>query len=79
MVAARGITPGARVCAGGSAIAEGDALRLYVKEIAVYFTGGPTNVGQAKWQDDPEANAIMSLMMKARRGARRLPCSRSMR
>jgi len=37
---------------------------LYVKEIAVYFTGSPAHVGRARWQDDPEANTIMSLMMK---------------
>jgi nucleotide-binding universal stress UspA family protein len=37
---------------------------LYVKEVAVYYTGGPTARGRPKWQDDPEANAIMSLMIK---------------
>jgi nucleotide-binding universal stress UspA family protein len=37
---------------------------LYVKEIAVYFTAGPTIGGRAKWQNDPEANAIMSLTMQ---------------
>jgi nucleotide-binding universal stress UspA family protein len=37
---------------------------LYVKEIAVRFSGLAGTVGRAKWQDDPEANAIMSLMLK---------------
>ena len=42
---------------------------VYVKEIAVYFAGGPTVPGRAKWQDDPEAAAIMSTMMKRARSA----------
>jgi nucleotide-binding universal stress UspA family protein len=38
---------------------------LYVKEIAVYFSAAPAALEKrAKWQDDPEANAIMSLMLK---------------
>jgi len=37
---------------------------LYVKEVAVYYTAGGTRLGRARWQDDPEANAIMSLMLK---------------
>jgi nucleotide-binding universal stress UspA family protein len=37
---------------------------LYVKEVAVYYTAGGTRLGKARWQDDPEANAIMSLMIK---------------
>src|SRR5207249_544502 len=45
---------------------------LYVKEVAVYFSGGPASLGRAKWHDDPEANAIMSLMMKL--GAERDVC-----
>jgi nucleotide-binding universal stress UspA family protein len=34
-----------------------------VKEISVFYGGGGV-LGRAKWQDDPEASAIMSLMMK---------------
>ena len=47
---------------------------LYVKEIAVFYGGG-AQLGRSKWQDDPEANAIMSLMMKlgAERGICVLP------
>ncbi|HEX8281508.1 MAG TPA: universal stress protein, partial [Chthoniobacterales bacterium] len=33
-------------------------------EIAVYFSAAPTTIGRARWQDDAEANAIMSLMLK---------------
>jgi nucleotide-binding universal stress UspA family protein len=35
-----------------------------VKEIAVFFTGAPIQVRRAKWQEDPAANAIMSLTMR---------------
>src|SRR4051812_11621287 len=64
MVAARGIT---RVL--GFAIEEAQLRKaalyvLYVKEIAVFYGGGPTALGRARWQDDPEAAAIMSTMMK---------------
>src|SRR5207237_8231051 len=37
---------------------------VYVKEVAVYYSGGPAALGRAKWQDDAEANAIMSFVMK---------------
>jgi nucleotide-binding universal stress UspA family protein len=37
---------------------------LYVKEIVVFYAGGGTVQGRARWQDDPEANAIMSVMLK---------------
>ena len=47
---------------------------LYVKEIAVYY-GGSAPLGRSRWQDDPEANAIMSLMLRlgAERGVCVLP------
>ncbi len=64
LVAARGIT---RVL--GFALEEAQLRKaalyvLYVKEIAVFYGGGPTALGRARWQDDPEAAAIMSTMMK---------------
>jgi nucleotide-binding universal stress UspA family protein len=37
---------------------------VYVKEIAVYYTAAGTPLGRSKWQDDPEANAIMCSMLK---------------
>src|SRR5260370_220869 len=45
---------------------------LYGKEVSVCYSGGPASLGRAKWHDDPEANAIMSLMMKL--GAERDVC-----
>jgi len=64
MVAARGVTPALAFALEEAQLRKATLCVLYVKEISVYFTGGPTDVGRAKWQDDPEANAIMTLTMK---------------
>ncbi len=64
MVAARGITPVLSFALDEAQLRKGVLYVLYVKEIAVYYGGGPAQPGRAKWQDDPEANAIMSLMLK---------------
>jgi nucleotide-binding universal stress UspA family protein len=64
MVAARGVTPALAFALEEAQLRKATLCVLYVKEISVYFTGGPTTVGRAKWQDDPSANAIMSLTMK---------------
>ena len=72
MVAARGVTPALAFALEEAQLRKATLCVLYVKEISVYFTGGPTNVGRAKWQDDPAANAIMSLTMRL--GAERDIC-----
>lgn len=64
MVAARGVTPALAFALEEAQLRKATLCVLYVKEISVYFTGGPANVGRAKWQDDPEAHAIMSLTMR---------------
>jgi nucleotide-binding universal stress UspA family protein len=64
MVAARGVTPALAFALEEAQLRKATLCVLYVKEIAVYFTGGPTNVGRAKWQDDPAAHAIMTFTMK---------------
>jgi nucleotide-binding universal stress UspA family protein len=64
MVAARGINPVLSFALDEAKLRNATLCVLYVKEIAVYYAGGPTTVGRARWQDDPEANAIMSLMLK---------------
>jgi amino acid transporter/nucleotide-binding universal stress UspA family protein len=64
MVAARGVTPALAFALEEARLRKATLCVLYVKEISVYFTGGPTNVGRARWQDDPEANAIMTLTMQ---------------
>jgi amino acid transporter/nucleotide-binding universal stress UspA family protein len=72
MVAARGITPVLGFALDEAQLRKATLCVLFVKEVAVYFSGGPASLGRAKWQDDPEANAIMSLMMKL--GAERNVC-----
>jgi len=64
MVAARGITPVLGFAMDEAQLRKAVLCVLYVKEIAVYFSAAPTVPGKAKWKDDPEANAIMSLMLK---------------
>src|SRR5438876_3603301 len=72
MVAAGGITPVLSFALDEAQLREATLCVLYVKEVAVYYTGGGTRLGRARWQDDPEANAIMSLMLKL--GAEREIC-----
>ena len=64
MVAARGITPVLGFALDEAQLRKATLCVLYVKEVAVYYTAAGTRLGRAKWQDDPEANAIMSLMLK---------------
>ena len=64
MVAARGVTPVLNFALEEAELRKAVLCVLYVREIAVYFSGGPATLGRAKWQDDPAAQAIMSAMMK---------------
>src|SRR5213595_3735475 len=64
LVAARGITPVLGFALDEAQLRKATLCVLYVKEVAVYYSGGPASLGRAKWQDDPEANAIMSSMLK---------------
>ena len=64
MVAARGITPVLSFAMDEAQLRKATLFVLYVKEVAVYFTAAGTPLGRSKWQDDPEANAIMSSMLK---------------
>ncbi len=75
MVAARGITPVLSFALDEAQLRKATLCVLFVKEIAVYYAGGPTTVGRAHWRDDHEAKAIMSLMLKlgAERGVCVLP------
>src|SRR4029077_7292812 len=60
MVAARGVTPALAFALEEAQLRKATLCVLYVKEIAVYFSGGLAHVGRAKWQDDPEAQTIMT-------------------
>jgi amino acid transporter len=64
MVAARGITPVLSFAIDESQLRKATLFVLYVKEVAVYYTAAGISLGRAKWQDDPEANAIMCSMLK---------------
>jgi amino acid transporter len=64
MVAARGITPVLSFAMDEAQLRKATLFVLYVKEVAVYYTAAGISLGRAKWQDDPEANAIMCSMLK---------------
>lgn len=64
MVAARGITPVLRFAIDEARLRKATLCVLYVKELAVHMAAGPTHAGKARWQEDPQAAAIMSLMLK---------------
>ncbi len=64
MVAARGINPVLNFALEEAQLRKAVLCVLYVKEISVYFAGAPTALGASKWKDDPQAQAIMSLMIK---------------
>ena len=64
MVAARGITPVLSFALDEAQLRKACLFVLYVKEVAIYYTAAATRLGRAKWQDDPEANAIMTSVSK---------------
>jgi amino acid transporter/nucleotide-binding universal stress UspA family protein len=64
MVAARGITPVLSFALDEAQLRKACLFVLYVKEVAIYFTAAGTRLGRAKWEDDPEANAIMTSITK---------------
>src|SRR6266446_4130320 len=72
MVAARGITPVLSFALDEAQLRKATLFVLYVKEIAVFYGGGPAPIARTRWQENPEANAIMSLMLKL--GAERDIC-----
>ena len=64
MVAARGMTPVLSFALDEAQLRKATLCVLYVKEVAIYYTAAGTRLGRAKWQDDPEANAIMTSITK---------------
>ena len=64
MVAARGVTPVLRFALEYAAMKKATLCVLYVKEIAVFMAGPIRASGRPRWQDDPQAAAIMSLCLK---------------
>ena len=72
MVAARGITSVLGFALDEAQLRNATLYVLFVKEIVVFYAGGSAAPGRAKWQEDPEAAAIMSTMLKL--GAERNVC-----
>ena len=64
MVAARGVTPVLRFALDEAFLRKATLCVLYVKEIAVFMGGNPAEGKRSRWQDDPHASAIMSLVLK---------------
>jgi len=64
MVAARGITPVLSFALEEAELRKAVLCVLFVKEVSVYFSDAVTGIGRARWQDDAEAQAIMSVMFK---------------
>ncbi|MGI8435689.1 MAG: amino acid permease [Chthoniobacterales bacterium] len=64
MVAARAVTPVLRYALEEAQLRQAVLCVLFVKEISVYYSATSAIAGGARWQDDPDANAIMSLMLK---------------
>jgi len=64
MVAARGITPVLSFALDEAQLRKATLCVLYVKEVAIYYTAAGTRLGRARWQDDAEANAIMTSVIK---------------
>jgi amino acid transporter/nucleotide-binding universal stress UspA family protein len=75
MVAARGLTPVLSFALEEAQLRKAVLCVLFVKEVSVYFSDAATTLGRARWQDDPQAQAIMSLMFRlgAERGIPVLP------
>jgi nucleotide-binding universal stress UspA family protein len=65
MVAARGITPVLGFAMDEAELRKATLCVVFVKEIAVFFGGTSAALGRAKWQEDPEANTIMNMMMRS--------------
>lgn len=63
LVAAQGLTPVMNFALDETQLRKGMLYVLYVKKVAVTFAQLPGERRQ-KWEDDPRASAIMSVMMK---------------
>jgi amino acid transporter/nucleotide-binding universal stress UspA family protein len=65
LVSARGLTPVLKFALNEARLHKAVLCVLYVKEVAVLLGGAQPGQGRtAKWQDDPQAAAIMSLMLR---------------
>lgn len=65
MVAARGVTPVLRFAFDEAQLRKASLYVLYVKEVAVFLPQGPAAIGRPRWEEDPQAKAIMALALEA--------------
>jgi nucleotide-binding universal stress UspA family protein len=65
MVAARGITPVLRFALNEASLRSATLYVLYVREVALFIGARTTPGSRPKWQEDPQAAAIMTLCLKA--------------
>ena len=78
MVAARGINPVLNFALDEAQLRKAALCVLYVKEIAVYYAGGPTTLGRAQMAGRPRGQRHHVVMMK-RAPSAAFVCSRSTR
>ena len=65
LVCARGVTPVLKYALNEAHLHKAVLCVLYMREIAVLLGGTqPSESRRARWQDDPQASAIMTLMLK---------------
>lgn len=65
LVSARGLTPVLKFALNEAKLHKAMLCVLYVKEVAVLLGGvQPSQGKKPRWQDDPQASAIMSLMLR---------------
>lgn len=65
MVAARGVTPVLRFALDEAKLRNASLCVLFVKEIAIFLGAAQTSgIRRMRWQDDPQAAAVMSLVLK---------------
>ena len=63
LVAARGLTPVLRFALEEAVLRKSTLYCLYIKEVSILPMGRPQGAARARWQDDPQANAIMAFML----------------
>jgi len=63
LVAARGVTPVLGFALEEARLRQGSVYLLYVKEVAVSLTGTLPAQERPRWQDDPKAAEIMTMML----------------
>jgi amino acid transporter len=65
LVAARGVTPVLRFALNEATLRKATLYVLYVREVALFIGAGTNPASRPKWQEDPQAAAIMTLCLKA--------------